>query len=86
MNRTERSLQMGRPLLLSLVAFVSVVAVVAALAWLTREDPAADPCASRGRDVGAAVLADDSGDQDALVNRALIVRGECEKHEKDEQE
>jgi hypothetical protein len=71
---------MGKPLLFSLVAFVSVVVVVAALAWLTRED-SADPCAG-GRDVGAAVLADD-GDQDALVNRALIVRGKCEKKEQE---
>lgn len=71
---------MTKPLLLSAVAFVSVLVIVAALALLTEdEDPS---CAATGRDVGAAVLADDGGDQDALVNRAIIVRGKCEQDEK----
>jgi hypothetical protein len=75
---------MGKvPLFLSLVAFASVIAVVAALAWLTREPPDAEPCAGAQRDIDAAVLADDNGDQEALVNRAVIVRGKCENNEQE---
>lgn len=76
---------MGNPLVLSVVAFVAAVTVVAALAWLTHEGEGdtADACASRNRDVGAAVLADSDGDQDALVNRSIIVRGKCEQDERD---
>ncbi len=71
---------MSKPLLLSAVAFVAVVIIVAVLATLTGEEDVA--CSSTERDVGAAVLADDNGDQDALVNRAIIVRGKCEQDEK----
>lgn len=71
---------MTKPLLLSAVAFVAVLVIVAALAVLTGEEDTA--CSSAERDIGAAVLADDSGDQDALVNRAIIVRGKCEQDEK----
>ncbi|WP_116364121.1 hypothetical protein [Parahaliea mediterranea] len=71
---------MSKPLLLSIVAFVAVVTLVAVLAIVTEDD--AQRCASPGRDVGAAVLADAEGDQDALVNRAIIVRGNCEQDEK----
>ncbi|TXS95822.1 hypothetical protein FV139_08130 [Parahaliea maris] len=71
---------MIKPLLLSAVAFVAVLVIVAALTVLTGEEETA--CSSTERDVGAAVLADDTGDQDALVNRAIIVRGKCEQDEK----
>lgn len=64
---------------LPVVAFTAVVVVVAALAWLTYDERSAEACADVNRDVGAAVLADRDGDQDALVNRAIIVRGECEQ-------
>ncbi|MBN7797680.1 hypothetical protein [Parahaliea mediterranea] len=79
---------MGKPLVLSVVAFVAVVTVAAALFWLTydgggADQHGADACASTKRDIGAAVLADSEGDQDALVNRAIIVRGKCEQDERD---
>ncbi len=79
MNRPD----MQRPLIASIVAFVTVITLVAALAWLTAsEEP--DPCQDLRGDMGAAVLADQAGDQDALVNRAIIVRGKCEQNEQDQ--
>ncbi|MEM9255940.1 MAG: hypothetical protein AAGA91_10845 [Pseudomonadota bacterium] len=60
------------------IVFFAVIALVAALYWLTLEE-APDPCQSVRQDVGAAVLADDSNDQDALVNRAILVQGDCEE-------
>lgn len=67
---------MVKPWQLSLVSLVTVLVLVAALAWLTRA-PDADPCSGPDRDIAAAVLADQAGDQDALVNRAIIQRGRC---------
>ena len=58
--------------------FLFVILLVALLAWLTVPE-AQDPCDSSQTDIGAAVLADDPGDQDALVNRAIIIKGKCEK-------
>ncbi|QIB67444.1 hypothetical protein [Kineobactrum salinum] len=68
---------MHNPWQLSLVSFIAVLVLIAALAWLTQA-PEPDPCADTGRDVAAAVLADQAGDQEALVNRAIIQRGVCE--------
>ncbi|MCR9184602.1 MAG: hypothetical protein NXH81_04310 [Halieaceae bacterium] len=65
------------PWYLSLLSLVAVLLIIAVLAWLTTE-PEPDPCSALNQDVGAAVLADESGDQDALVNRAIIQRGDCE--------
>jgi hypothetical protein len=64
-------------ILLAFGVFILVTGLVALLAWLTMYEE--DPCADIQGDVGAAVLADESGDQDALVNRAIIVRSRCEK-------
>lgn len=74
---------MGKPLVLSIVSFIAIVTVLAALAWLTAGEQSDDACADTRRDMGAAVLADGEGDQDALVNRAIIVRGKCEQDEQD---
>ena len=61
-------------------AFVFIVAMIALLAWLTGtvliEE---DPCADLQSDISAAVLADEDGDQEALTNRAIIMRGKCEQ-------
>lgn len=65
------------PWYLSLLSLVAVLLIIAVLAWLTTE-PEPDPCSALNQDVGAAVLADESGDQDALVNRAILQRGDCE--------
>lgn len=58
------------------VSFVAVIVTIAALAWLTVNNE--DPCANPQGDISAAVLGEESDDQDALVNRALIVKGGCE--------
>mgnify|MGYP001814237156 FL=1 len=60
-------------------AAMFVLAAIALLFWLTWTEEQEDPCAGPQRDVSAAVLADDAGDQDALANRAIIQRGGCEE-------
>ena len=62
---------------LSAVTFLFAILLIAVLAWLTRQEPV-DRCANTQADVGAAVLADEPGDQEALVNRAIIMKGDCE--------
>lgn len=64
--------------LLQAATFVFVVFLIAVMAWVTLYEPE-DPCDQTRSDVGAAVLADQPGDQDALVNRAIIMRGDCDK-------
>lgn len=66
-----------------IAAAITAVVVAAALYWLTRDEASVGACASSERDVGAAVLADSDSDQEALVNRAIIVRGKCEQDERD---
>ncbi len=66
-------------MLLAFGVFVLAVGGIALLAWLTLYEE--DPCASSQGDIGAAVLAEGNGDQDALVNRAIIVKGTCEQKE-----
>lgn len=61
--------------------FLFVIGLVALLYRLTLHEE--DPCDALQADVGAAVLADEHGDQDALVNRAILVRGECKPAEGD---
>ena len=58
--------------------FLFVIFLVAVLAWLTQPEEE-DPCANPQADVSGAVLADQPGEQDALVNRAIILKGKCEK-------
>tara|TARA_B100001540_G_scaffold231289_2_gene205470 strand:+ start:2831 stop:3064 length:234 start_codon:yes stop_codon:yes gene_type:complete len=65
---------------LKVAAFLFVLGLVALLYWLTLV-PEEDPCASPGSDIGAAVLAEENGDQEALVNRAIIVKGNCKQRE-----
>ena len=72
-----RLTMLKNPWYLSLLSLVAVLLIIAVLAWLTTE-PEPDPCSALNQDMGAAVLADESGDQDALVNRAIIQRGDCE--------
>jgi hypothetical protein len=63
--------------LLRVATFLFVLLLIAVLAWLTLTPPD-DPCVTPRVDIGAAVLADEPTDQDALVNRAIIMRGDCE--------
>jgi len=58
--------------------FLFVIFLVAVLSWLTQPLDE-DPCANPQADISAAVLADQPGEQDALVNRAIILKGNCEK-------
>ena len=66
--------------LLRFAVFVMVIALITILAWVTLYEE--DPCANAQADVGGAVLAE-PGDQDALVNRAIMVRANCEKKTED---
>ena len=62
---------------LQIVTVLFSLFFIAVLAWLTME-PTTDPCTESRADIGAAVLADEPGDQEALVNRAIVVKGNCE--------
>ena len=62
---------------LQIVSAVAVITLIAAMAWLTLSDD--DPCANPQSDISASVLAEANGDQDALANRAIIMKANCEK-------
>ena len=62
---------------LKAVSFVVVVMLVALLAWLTTS-PEPDACVDPQTNISAAALADQDTDQEALVNRAIILRGPCD--------
>lgn len=59
-----------------IITFLVVISLVALLAWLTMTDE--DPCANPQSDISGAVLADGEGDQSALINRAILMRANCE--------
>jgi hypothetical protein len=63
--------------------FLFVVGLVATFAWLTQTEE--DPCATQQVDISAAVLGGSPDDQEGLVNRAIIVRGECESAASDKE-
>lgn len=65
--------------LLTLLSFLFLVFVIAVLAFITQTQEATDPCAGQQSDISAAVLAQNEGDEDALVNRAIIMRQKCKK-------
>jgi hypothetical protein len=62
---------------LRVISILVVILLIAVMAWLTYTEE--DPCANPQADVSGAVLADPAGDQDALVNRAIIMKGKCRK-------
>jgi len=68
--------------LLQVAAFLFAVFLIAVLAWLTLSEED-DPCANFQADISAAVLAEQAGDQDALVNRAIIANRNCGKKAED---
>jgi hypothetical protein len=68
---------MGSKLSLKIITFIAVIVLVAALAWLTATED--DPCANPQANISASVLADPNGDQDALINRAIIYNANCEE-------
>ena len=65
--------------LLKAAVFFGVIGLIALLYRLTLDESVEDPCAGASGDIGSAVLADEAGDQDALVNRAIIVKGKCKQ-------
>jgi hypothetical protein len=69
---------MNSSALLKLAGFVFVVGLIALLYWLTLAEPVTDPCAEPQTDISGAVLSD-GGDQDALVNRAIIMKAKCKE-------
>ena len=60
---------------LQVISFVTIISLVGILAWLTMIEE--DPCANPQADITGSVLADGEGDQDALINRAIILKGNC---------
>ncbi|MFV0276433.1 MAG: hypothetical protein ACK5HY_04515 [Parahaliea sp.] len=70
---------MNKSQLLGAVGCITAMAIIASLAWLVAQDNG--ECANSRRDVSGAVLADSEGEQDALINRAIIVRGKCAQDE-----
>ena len=66
-----------KPTWFKALIFFFAVGMIALLYWLTLVEPE-DPCANPQSDISGAVLADDPGSQDALVNRAIIMRGACD--------
>jgi len=62
---------------MKIITFMAIISLVGLLAWLTVTDE--DPCANPQSDISASVLADAEGEQDALINRAIIMRANCDK-------
>ena len=62
---------------LRITSILVVMLLIAVMAWLTYTDE--DPCANPQADISGAVLAEPDGDQDALANRAIIMKGKCKK-------
>ncbi|MEH6582106.1 MAG: hypothetical protein V7754_09235 [Halioglobus sp.] len=60
---------------MQIITIAVAISLIAVLAWLTMSEE--DPCANPQADISASVLAED-GDQDALVNRAIIMKANCE--------
>ncbi len=69
--------------LIKAAVFFFAIGLVVLLYRLTLDDSVQDPCAQPQSDISGAVLSDEQ-DQDAMVNRAIIMKGRC--REKDEQD
>ncbi len=76
---------LSKPTWFKALIFFFVVGMIALLYWLTVVETE-DPCANPQSDISGAVLADDPGSQDALVNRAIIMRGACDDDRKNDEE
>ena len=64
-------------LFLRAVSIFTVLLLIAIMAWLSQTDE--DPCLHPQSDISGAVLADQEGDKDALINRAMIMKENCKK-------
>ena len=76
-NFSQMPVNVGINSLLRALSVFAVVLLIAVMAWFSQTDE--DPCANPQSDISAAVLADQSGDQDALTNRAIIMKSECDR-------
>lgn len=77
-NKTlSENLAVRYKLSMQIITFITIISLVALFAWLTMTEE--DPCANPQSDISASVLADAEGDQDALINRAIIMKGQCEE-------
>jgi hypothetical protein len=63
--------------LVRLLTVIVAVGLIALAAWITQTDD--DPCANPQADISASVLADGEENQDGLVNRAIIMKANCEE-------
>lgn len=70
---------MNTKMILRAATFLFVILIVGVLIQLTLDD--SDPCDTPDADMTAAVLADGEGDQSALTNRAIVMRGKCSSAE-----
>ena len=65
--------------LFAIAALAVACTLIYALYWLTLES--GDPCENPQADISTAILADETGDQDGLANRAILMRGKCTDQE-----
>ncbi|MEP1471683.1 MAG: hypothetical protein ABJK20_15280 [Halieaceae bacterium] len=70
---------MTQKMVFAIAALALAGTLIYALYWLTLDTT--DPCANPQADVSAAILADESGDQAGLANRAILMRGNCVEQE-----
>lgn len=68
---------MSKKNVLQALSLLLVILLIGVLATLTQEEE--DPCANPQADISGAILADNPDDQDALANRAILMRGNCER-------
>jgi len=71
-----------KPKWFNAMLFVFVTGMIALLYWVTLVETE-DPCSQAQQDISGAVLADDPDSQDALANRAILMRGACKDPEED---
>lgn len=70
---------MTKKMLFAIAALALGSTLIYALYWLTLDST--DPCENPQADVSAAILADETGDQGGLANRAILMRGKCAQQE-----
>ena len=49
--------------------------------YLITKETDLDPCAKQDSDIAAAIMSDNTQEQEDLVSRALLIRGACDSKE-----
>ena len=49
--------------------------------YLITKETDLDPCAKQNSDIAAAIMSDNTQEQEDLVSRALLIRGACDSKE-----